>query len=73
MVARIKELTEETKVAIRNIRRDANKAADQEQKDKTLSEDERDSVKESVQDLTKTHENSATEVAKVREAEVLED
>jgi len=73
MVARIKELTEETKVAIRNIRRDANKAADQEQKDKTLSEDERDSVKESVQELTKTHENSATEVAKVREAEVLED
>ena len=73
MVARIKELTEETKVAIRNIRRDANKAADQEQKDKTLSEDERDSVKESVQDLTKTHENGATEVAKVREAEVLED
>ena len=73
MVARIKELTEETKVAIRNIRRDANKAADQEQKDKTLSEDERDAVKESVQDLTKTHENGATEVAKVREAEVLED
>jgi ribosome recycling factor len=73
MVARIKELTEESKVAIRNIRRDANKAADQEQKDKTLSEDERDTVKESVQDLTKTHENRATEVAKVREAEVLED
>ena len=73
MVARIKELTEEAKVAIRNIRRDANKAADQEQKDKTLSEDERDAVKESVQELTKTHENRATEVAKVREAEVLED
>ena len=73
MVARIKELTEESKVAIRNIRRDANKAADQEQKDKTLSEDERDTVKESVQDLTKTHENRATEVAKVREAEVLAD
>ncbi|MEE3369050.1 MAG: ribosome recycling factor [Planctomycetota bacterium] len=73
MVARIKELTEEAKVAIRNIRRDANKAADQEQKDKTLSEDERDAVKESVQELTKTHESRATEVAKVREAEVLED
>ena len=73
MVARIKELTEEAKVAIRNIRRDANKAADQEQKDKTLSEDERDAVKESVQELTKKHENRATEVAKVREAEVLED
>ena len=36
MVARTKELTEETKVAIRNIRRDANKQADQEEKDKAL-------------------------------------
>ena len=35
MVARTKELAEETKVAVRNIRRDANKQAEQEQKDKT--------------------------------------
>ena len=34
MVARTKELAEETKVAIRNIRRDANKQAEQEKKDK---------------------------------------
>ena len=40
MVARTKELTEETKVAIRNVRRDANKAAEQEEKDKALSEDD---------------------------------
>ena len=73
MVARIKELTEESKISIRNIRRDANKAADQEQKEKTLSEDERDTVKESVQELTKTHENQAADVAKARETEVLED
>ena len=73
MVARIKELTEESKISIRNIRRDANKAADQEQKDKTLSEDERDAVKESVQELTKTHEQQASDVAKARETEVLED
>ena len=42
MVSRIKELAEEAKVAIRNIRRDANKAADQAEKDKTISEDVRD-------------------------------
>src|SRR5262245_38611854 len=34
MVARIKELAEEAKVSIRSIRRDANKAADQAEKDK---------------------------------------
>ena len=42
MVARIKDLTEEAKVAIRNIRRDANKALDQAEKNKEISEDERD-------------------------------
>ncbi len=40
MVSRIKELTEESKVAIRSIRRDANKAADHEEKEKILSEDD---------------------------------
>ena len=42
MVGRIKELTEEAKVAVRNVRRDGNKTADQGEKDKDLSEDERD-------------------------------
>ena len=73
MVTRVKELTEEAKISIRNIRRDANKAADQEQKEKTLSEDERDDVKESVQELTKQYEGQATNMAKTREAEVMED
>jgi ribosome recycling factor len=72
MVARIKELTEEAKVSIRNIRRDANKAADQEEKDKLLSEDECKSLKEEIQELTKKFENLAGELAKAREAEVME-
>ena len=72
MVARIKELAEETKVSIRNIRRDANKAADQAEKDKELSEDERDQCKENVQELTKRYENLVSEAAKTREAEVME-
>ena len=73
MVARIKDLTEESKVAIRNIRRDANKAADQEEKAKTISEDERDDLKKQVQDLTKSYEGKASDLAKTRETEVMED
>lgn len=73
MVARIKDLTEEAKVSIRNIRRDANKAADQGEKDKILTEDQRDSVKAEIQDLTKKYEGQATDVAKRREEEVMED
>ncbi|MGD0898678.1 MAG: ribosome recycling factor [Thermoguttaceae bacterium] len=72
MVARIKELTEETKVAVRNVRRDGNKMADQAEKDKDLSEDERDDVKEQIQDLTKQYESQATDLAKARETDVME-
>ena len=73
MVSRIKELAEEAKVSIRNIRRDANKAAEQAQKDKTLTEDQRDDVKDQVQELTKKYENQVGELAKHREAEVMDD
>jgi ribosome recycling factor len=72
MVSRIKELSEEAKVAIRNIRRDANKALDQAEKDKEVSEDERDSLKDDVQELTKKFESQASDLAKRRQAEVLE-
>jgi len=72
MVGRIRELSEETKVAIRNIRRDGNRTADLSEKDKTLSEDQRDDVKEEIQNLTKQYESQATNLAKTRETEVLE-
>lgn len=73
LVSRIKELGEEAKVSIRNVRRDGNKAADQSEKDKDLSEDERDQVKEEVQDFTKKFEAKANDLAKAKEQEVLED
>ncbi|HTN73924.1 MAG TPA: ribosome recycling factor [Pirellulaceae bacterium] len=72
MVNRIKELTEDAKVAIRNIRRDSNKAAEVEEKGKTMTEDEVKSTKEDVQELTKKYENLAGDVASAREAEVME-
>ena len=73
MVGRIKELTEDAKISIRNVRRDGNKAADQAEKDKVVSEDQRDDVKDKVQELTKEYETQATDIAKAREAEVMED
>lgn len=73
MVARTKELAEEQKVAIRNVRRDGNKHADQAEKDKEMTEDERDSLKKEIQDLTKKYEGQATELAKTKESEVMDD
>ena len=72
MVSRIRELGEESKIAIRNIRRDANKSADQAEKDKQISEDQRDDVKQEVQELTKQFEDQVTNLTKQREKEVLE-
>jgi ribosome recycling factor len=73
LAARIKELTEDAKVAIRNVRREGNKLADQGQKDKSLSEDDCEKLKEEIQDVTKKFENRASELAKTKEEEVMED
>ena len=72
MVGRVKELAEEAKVSVRNIRRDGNKAADAAEKKKDFSEDDRDDVKKEIQELTKRYESQATDAAKAREKEVLE-
>lgn len=73
MVARVRELCEEAKIAIRNIRRDGNKATEAAEKAKELSEDQRDDTKEEIQNLTKTYEAKANELAKAREKEVMDD
>ncbi|HOM16531.1 MAG TPA: ribosome recycling factor [Thermoguttaceae bacterium] len=73
MVGRVRELCEEAKIAIRNIRRDGNKSADQAEEEKILSEDECKRVKEQIQDLTKEYEEKANQLAKSREKEVLEE
>ena len=72
MVSRIKDLTEEAKISIRNIRRDANKSAEQEQKAKVVSKDERDDLKDGIQELTKKYETRAGDAAKARETEVMD-
>ena len=72
MVARIKKSAEEAKVAIRNVRRDANKGFDQAEKAKEMTEDERDKGKEEVQNLLKKYEDKISEVADKKSKEVME-
>ncbi len=73
LVARIKDLSEESRVSIRNVRRDSNKAVDTAEKEKTISEDDRDRAKESIQELTKKFENSVTDLARNRETDVMDE
>ncbi len=73
MVSRIKELSEEAKISIRNIRRDGNKAADQGEKDNELTEDDRDHAKDEIQKLTKKYEDIINQAVATREQDVMED
>lgn len=70
--ARVKDLAEEARVAIRNIRRDANKQADTEMTDKVLTEDDNAKAKEEIQGLTKRFEAKVNEMAEKKSAEILE-
>lgn len=72
MVARIKKSAEEAKVALRNIRRDANKHFDTSEKNKEMTEDDRDKGKEDVQKLLKDYEDKVGDVADKKTKEVTE-
>jgi ribosome recycling factor len=68
----IKKLAEEQKVSCRNVRRDANKALEQAEKDATITEDDLEKGKEKVQTLLKTYEAKIDDVAGKKEKEVME-
>lgn len=72
MVQRVKKLAEDAKVSVRNVRRDANKAFDTEEKNKSMTEDDRDAGKEEVQSLTNKYEARAQELADKKTAEIME-
>ncbi len=72
MVAVIKKSSEDAKVACRNIRRDGNKHFDQAEKNKEMTEDERDDGKEKVQNLLKDFEHKIEELADKKSKEIME-
>jgi ribosome recycling factor len=65
-----KEAGEECRVAVRNIRRDANKHADQLEKDVGLSEDDVKALKEEVQGFVKDFEKKIDELLKKKTDEL---
>ena len=53
LVQQVKQAGEQAKVSIRNIRRDANKTLEKQEKDGEITEDDRDSAKKQIDDITK--------------------
>jgi len=72
LVAKAKEYAEDQRVAVRNVRRDANKHVDTSEKDGILSEDDAKAAKEEVQELTKKFEGRINELAEKKNAEIME-
>lgn len=71
IVQQVKQLGEKSKVSIRNIRRDANKQLDEEQKAKTITEDDCKKGKDNVDDLTKKHIEQIEEIIKAKSEEIM--
>jgi ribosome recycling factor len=71
LAGQCKQFAETSKVAIRNARRDANKAIETEEKAGDVTEDEATQGKEKIQDLTKSYEAKVDEIIEKKRAEVM--
>ena len=66
-----KRLTEEARIAIRNVRREANEMVKTLQKASTITEDERDQGVEEVQKLTDTYTKKVDDLLTAREKDIM--
>jgi ribosome recycling factor len=72
LVKQCRALAEETKITLRNIRRDANTKLERMEKDESLPKDERHRAEEKMQKLTDDHVEKVNQVLKNKESEVME-
>jgi ribosome recycling factor len=73
LVAKVKELVEQNRVALRNERRDANKHAEQHKKDGKLTEDQLKNLQQKIDQEMKGAEQKMDELLKTKSKEILED
>jgi ribosome recycling factor len=72
LVKSVSKKSEEEKVAIRNIRREANEHLKKLQKDSKISEDEEKRAEEKVQKLTDKYIVEIDQITKAKDAEIME-
>lgn len=66
-----KSMTDDAKVAIRNIRKNANDKAKNLHKDKAITDDEHKKAQDEIQKITDSYVNKADETLKAKEKEIL--
>jgi len=73
LVQQAKQTGEQTKVVIRNIRREANKQLEKQQKDKLITEDDLEKGKKQVDDITRQYSDKVDELIKNKSDEIMLD
>ncbi len=73
LVSQVKRMAEQTKVSIRNIRREAIKQLEQGQKAKTITEDELEKGKKDIDNITKEITDNVDSIVKVKSDEIMLD
>ena len=71
--AQVRQLGEQTKVSIRNIRRDGIKHLEQKQKDKLVTEDDLEKGKKQIDETTKNYTRKIDEVVKHKSDDIMQD
>ena len=71
LVKLVKKFGEDSKVAVRNVRRDANDQLKKEEKDKKISEDELKRFEDEVQKITDEHTKKIDEMIAHKEKEIM--
>ena len=72
LVKQVKKISEEYKIAIRNVRRDANESFKKLKKDKEISEDDMFRLQDESQKITDNFIGQVDEIASGKEKEVME-
>ena len=73
LVQQAKQAGEQAKVSIRNIRREANKQLEKQQKDKIITEDDLDKGKKRIDDVTKQYTDKVDSIIKNKSDEIMLD
>ncbi len=73
IVGQVKQMGEQTKVTLRNIRRDANRELEEMEKNKQISEDDREKGKKDIDNITKDYVSRVDAMVKAKSKEILEE
>jgi len=73
LVQQAKQAGEQTKISIRNIRRDANKSLEKQEKDKQITEDDLDTAKKQIDDITKEFSDKVDALVAHKSDEIMKD